>query len=643
MLTSMRKHFKKLSLTLWLVIAAFIGTMFLVWSGASNSSKSVERGVIGSVNGLKIYATDHGNMMKRLEQAYKEQLGDNYEQYAKNLNFKDMAMDQMITDKLLMLEAKKLGIGVSDKELIDNIKKIPYFQTNGVFDSSKYKQIASRSGFSESDFENSQRASLIKSKLVDFITASSVVPEDEVRDKYIMDNVKVKGQVVQVKSKDFESEVKEESDEAVLKDYFDKNKEDFKKEEQRKIDFVALNKTDLQKEVTIEDAKIEEYYNAHIDEYKQEEEVKARHILFKVEKDNKESDANAKKKAEEILDKIKKGGDFVELAKQYSQEPGADKSGGDLGWFSRGRMVKPFEEKAFSMKVDEISDIVKTDFGYHIIKVEGKKEPGTKPLSEVKEIIANNLKREKVDDETGSKLALLYKDVTTDKKSLTDAAKERGLTFQQSNLFTKSGEIEGLGRAMKFSQKAFELKLNEVSSPIDDYKFAGIIKLTEIKEPYIPEYDEVKDLVKTNYKKHLSEVLAKEKIDKILKDLKEGTAWANIKEKYGIKDMEDVEITKKNSYVKGVGKVDNIISLAFGMNVGDISEPIQTKNGYLLFKVTSKEMFDDQMYQQKRQEILNSIIESKKREVLDGFIKELKNNAEIKNFISEKEQNGEEG
>ncbi|MBU1626851.1 peptidylprolyl isomerase [bacterium] len=491
MLTSMRKHFKKLSITLWLVIAAFIGTIFLVWSGASKSSKAVQQGELGSVNGIKIYAAEHGNMIRMLESAYRNQLGDNYEQYAKNLNLREMALDRLINDRLLMIEAQNLGIGVSDKELADDIKKIQYFQTDGVFDVSKYKELVRRSGWSEADFENSQKFPIIKSKLVNFIMASAIVPEDDIRDKYIMDNEKVKGQMIQVKSRDFDSEVKDEFNPAQLKDFFEKNKDEFKKEEQRKIEFVAINMTDLQNTIKLDDKKIEEYYNSHIDEYKQEEEVHARHILFKVEKDAKDSDANAKKQAEEILAKIKKGEDFIELAKKYSQEPGADKSGGELGWFGRGRMVKPFEEKAFSMKVGEVSDIVKTDFGYHIIKVEGKKEAGTKSLSEVKEMIASSLKREMAKTEAENKIALLYKDVTADKKSLSEAAKNRGLAFQQSNFFTKNGEIDGLGRAYKFSQKAFELKLDEISSPIDDYRFNGIIKLIEIKEPYYPEFTEV--------------------------------------------------------------------------------------------------------------------------------------------------------
>jgi peptidyl-prolyl cis-trans isomerase D len=635
MLTSMRKHFKKLSLTLWLVIAAFIGTMFFVWSGVSKSSKT-EQGLIALVNGTKVYGTELGNMMRMLESIYKEQLGDNYEQYAKNLNFKDMALERIISDRLLLMEAQKLGVGVSDNELSDYIKQVPDFRTNGVFDIKKYKEFTEKRGWASADFENSQRVSIIKNKMVKLILDSPIIPEEDIIEKYKSDNEKVTGNYILVNSRDFETGIPDNFEEAKLKSYFDQNKETFKTEEQRKIQYIAINMSEIEAKTTIKDEDIQAYYDANTANYKQDEEVKARHILFKV--DNEQSDAEAKKKAEEVLALVKKGGNFEELAKKYSQEPGADKSGGDLGWFSKGRMVKAFEEKAFSMKEGEISDLVKTEFGYHIIKVEGKKAEGIKPLAEVKNMIEQTLKREKVEKEAGDRMTQIHKEIAFDKKDFSKVAQENKLEAKTSNLFSKSGEIDGLGRSYKFTQKAFEMKLDEISSPINDYKNYIVMKLIEIKEPYYPEFKDVQELVKSSYKKHLAENIALEKIQNIAKQIKNGSDFASFKEDKNIKYEEKVEISKRAKYIKGVGQVDNIVPLTFGMQIGAITEPLKTKSGYLIFKVTAKDLFDENKYKEKRPEILKNLVESRQQQILEDYIKALKDKAKIENYIKPQEE-----
>lgn len=392
----------------------------------------------------------------------------------------------------------------------------------------------------------------------------------------------------------------------------------------------------FKKKISLKDKDIEDYYNTNITNFKQEEEVKARHILIKVEDDK--NDAEAKKKAEEISARIKNGENFEELAKKYSQEPGADKSGGDLGWFGRGRMVKPFEDKAFSMAEGEVSDLVKTNFGYHIIKVEGKRAEGTKPLSEVKSMIEQTMKREKAEAEALDKMTNIHKEVSFDKKDFAAAAKENGFELKTSNLFAKGGEIKGLGRSYKFIQKAFELKKDELSTPVSDYKYSMVMRLVDIKEPYYPEFKDVQDLVKNSYKSHLAEKAALEKAQNICNKLKSGTEWASFKEDKSVKTDVGIEISRRSKYIKGVGKIDNIIPLTFNMEAGAISDPINTKSGYMIFKVNSKEMFDEKKYNEKRAEILKNLIDTRQQQILEDYIKSLKENAKIENFLETSEK-----
>ncbi|MFH1563411.1 MAG: peptidylprolyl isomerase [Nitrospirota bacterium] len=385
---------------------------------------------------------------------YKEKYGKFPKEWEGAL--KNMVIEGLILESLLLQEAKKT-IKISDEEIQQRIKNSPEFKdTKGKVDEGKYRMAMSNPNINWEKVCERQRNYLLRERIEKKIKNEIKVPEQEIRKEFCKDNEKIRIKYIHIKL------------------------------EEDKISPGTITETE-----------IEDYYTKHIKEYQDPEQVRARHILIKSENNEKEAKAKEARLAiENILKEVKAGGNFEELAKEHSDCP-SKTQGGDLGFFERGKMVKAFEDTAFSLKPGEISGIVETQFGFHVIKLEEKKEVRTIPLDEVKEGIKNTIQSQKAKEEAEkiakSKTDEIYSKITQDIDSV---AKEYSLEAQDSGLFGHNQPIPDIGYFPEV-ENIFDLKQAEISKPIKIWTGFLIAQLLE-KQVDEAKYLKEKGTIKQN-------------------------------------------------------------------------------------------------------------------------------------------------
>src|SRR5579862_3862220 len=304
-------------------------------------------------------------------------------------------LDQLVFAKELASEAKRLGIQVTDQERADRIREIlpTAFAGDSFVGMEQYQQqVQTQTGLNVGEFEDLVTQALIEDKFRQLVTDGIVVTPDEIQQEFRRRNEKVKVQYAVIKPDDLQAKI--DPSDADLSAYFEQNKSRYGVPERRVVRYALLDPEQLKSRVNVSDAEISSYYNDHLAQYKLEDKVHVAHILFKtVGKTDAEAE-EIRKNAEDVLKKAKSGADFAALAKQYSEDTTKDK-GGDLDWIVRGQTVPEFEKVAFSLPKGAISDLVKTEYGFHIIKVIDRQTPRTQPLDEVRAAILGSLQQDK--------------------------------------------------------------------------------------------------------------------------------------------------------------------------------------------------------------------------------------------------------
>src|SRR5437588_2020659 len=506
MLDRMRRHMSWLKWSLGLVCLAFVIFYipdFLRGSGADAASGDT----IARVEGQEITAGEFRRTYQAQLQAYRAAYGANMsEQLLKQLGIEQQILQQMVDERAALSEADRLGIRVSDEEVRQRILSMPAFQENGQFiGEQRYQALLrmQRPPMTAAEFEDNVRRGLTVEKLRAAITDWLSVADKDLEHEYRRRNDKVKLALVTFTADSFRKDVNATDPE--IASYFDAHKDDFKIPEKRKIRYLLIDIDALKAKVNVPAADVERTYNNNIEQYTTPEQVRASHILFKIEGASPEAspapaekapgqaekdDAAVKAKAESVLKQAKTGADFAELAKKYSQDEASAKQGGDLDYFGRGRMVPEFDEAVFAMQPGQISDLVKTQFGYHIIKLVDKKAATTRTLADVRQQITDQLAYERAQAQAADLAQQLEKEISKP-GDLDRAAKARGLlAVQESGLFARDEPILGLGASPEASTRAFDIKPGEVAGPVLAGRGFAFLTVTNKQDPYVPKLDE---------------------------------------------------------------------------------------------------------------------------------------------------------
>jgi len=626
MLDRMRRHRDWLKWSLGLVCVAFVLFYipdFLKGTGADAASSDT----IAKVEGHEITAGEFRRTYQAQVQAYRSAYGANMnDQLLKQLGIEQQILQQMVDERAALAEAERLGVTVSDEEVRQRIFAMPAFQENGGFiGEQRYQQLLrmQRPPMMPSEFETNVRRGLTVEKLRASLTDWLAVPDKELEEAYRRRNDKIKLAVVTFNADSFRGQAT--ASDADVASHFEAHKNDFKIPEKRKIRYVLLDIEAIRGKVVVPPADIEKAYNSSIEQYTTPEQVRASHILLKTEG---KTDADVKAKAEAILKQAKAGADFAELAKKNSEDESNAKNGGDLDYFGRGRMVPEFDQAVFAMQPGQISDLVKTQYGYHIIKLVDKKSAATRSLAEVRQQLTDQLAYERAQAQAAALAEKLEKQVSKP-ADLDKVAKAEGLTVQESGFFAREEPILGLGPAPEAANKAFDMKPGDVAGPLRASRGLVFETLVAKQDPYVPKLDEVKERVRDEVIKQKARDLSTQKAAELAAKLKAAPDFEKAAKAAGF-EAKTTELIARDAPLPDLGAAPAVEDAAFKLPVGAVSTAIATDNGTAVVKVldkkevtadewsTAKDRFRDEQLAEKRNRFFSAyMVKAKQKMKID--------------------------
>ncbi len=609
----LRKHAGSLFMQ---VVLGIVALVFVFWGIGSFKNKGVKNYAVKINNEIILpqeYYKELENIVKDYENRFHIKID---EKIMKVMRLKQIVLNNMINRRILYMEAKKNGINVTDEEVKNTIINLPYFQENGVFKKDLYLRVLQYNRITPEEFEDRVRYDLTISKFKNGIANSVLVTEEEIKKAFEYENKKVKLSYLKFPFEKFLDEVR--FTEKDLKSFYSKNKELFRVPEKRDVEYIKLDKNFFLNKIKISEKEIEEYYKKNIDKFKVPSKIKASHILIKPKDDTIAAQMEALKRAKEIRAMAIKGGNFAELAKKYSMGPSA-KNGGELGWFKKGEMVPEFEKVAFSLKKGEISEPVKTRFGYHIIKVEDIKPGRTKKLKEVKKEIIKEIQREKVNKLIEDLQKKYSRDINLDKIS-----KELNVKIQKFNKIDKKTKID-----VRVITRAFQIKLNESTIIKGSYELPlYFIKIVKIYPSYIPKFEEIKVKVIEKYKFNVAKKIAQNRAQKLLTKIKT------------IKDLKKFSDNKKIFF--GITNFINyhkaVSSELPGLNLQEIEKlklhqilrkVLLNKSAAYIIGIKEFNSFDNNLYEKQKKQIKEYIWEQKASYRIQKYLEKIKRNYKI--------------
>ncbi len=512
MLNVFREHARSVGIK---IAFGLIIIVFVFWGGYAY--KSSDENQVAKVGERYISIAEYENSYRDLVELYRRQLGDAFSsEMVEQFNLKQQAFDRLVDQIIIMKSAEEMGLSATTEEIQQKVLEFPVFVREGKFDQELYVSLLRQNRLTPEAFERQMAEQVTLEKIEDFIKRRAVVTEEELRADFDFTYGQIQLAYSQFDPKTFEPQVTME--ENALQSFHQTHQERYMEPEKRKFSFVIFKTDDYKGEAQLSEDDIRSYYEDHPEKYHKEAEVKARHILFSVKEDASEEEVNkAQEEARKVLSEAKGGADFAELAKKHSQDPGSSKNGGDLGYFPRDRMVEAFSEAAFALKPSEISDLVRTPFGFHIIKVEEVRPEKTTPFEEAKAEIESSLKADKARDVANNN-AIDFADMAYARKDVQKAAQEKNLKpLLPENWMARTDSLPGLSApAPEIMTKLFGLEENGISDIIETPQGFLVAQVVSIQQPKPIPFETAKDRVEKDYRVDQAKVLAQQKASELL-------------------------------------------------------------------------------------------------------------------------------
>jgi peptidyl-prolyl cis-trans isomerase D len=616
MLDRMRRHKGWLKWSLAIVVVSFV-LLYIPSFLRDGAGAAGNNSVVADVEGREITAQQFRRVYQQQMQAYRQSYGGNVdERLLKQLGIDQRIVQQMIQEEASLAEADRLGISASDAEVRERILALPAFQENGQFiGDARYRQILQMQNppMRPADFEDQVRRGIVTEKLQAALTGWITVSDADVQQEFKKRNEKAKLAVVNFPADKFREGL--QATDADISKYFDDHKESFRVAEKRKVRYLTIDQEAMRQKVAVTGQQVERAYNDNIQQYSTPEQVRASHILLKTEG---KDDAAVKKQAQDLIAQLKKGADFPEMATKYSQDEGSAKKGGDLDYFPRGQMVKEFDDVAFKLKPGEMTDEpVKSQFGYHIIKVMDKKPATQKSLAEVRGQIEDQLKYQQAQNEA-QKLA---DQVATELKKPADfdrVARGHGLRGGETGFFLPDEPIAGIGMAPAVGQGAFQMKQGEVSEPIRTPTGFAFITVTGKQDPYIPKLDEVKTKVREDVLKQKAVEAARQKAAAVDAQMKSGD-FDKAAKAAGL-EVKTTDLIARGAPIGDAGVSPALEDKAFSLPAGSVSDAVVTDNGAAIVKVVERKNIDQAEFAKQKDSLRTELLNERKQKFFSAYM-----------------------
>lgn len=537
--------------------------------------------------------------------------------------YMQQALDQLIDEKMLVLEAERMGLRVTDEEHADLLKKLvpTAFTGDSFIGMDRYSaEVQNRFQMSVPEFETEVKNALLQQKFQQLVTDGITASDDEVREEFRRENEKIKLDYVVIKPEDLQSKI--EISDADLASYFDQHKAQYVVPERRTVDYAILTLAELKQRSPVTEDEEKIYYQNHIDQYKLEDRAHVAHILFKTVGMTDAEAAEVKKKAEDVLNKAKHGGNFADLAKQYSEDTTKDK-GGDLGWIVRGQTVPEFEAVAFSLPKGSISDLVKTQYGFHIIQVIDRESARTQTLDEVKASIANQLQQDKA-EQLGENISNQIADEIrrAGRVPLDELAKKFNLMTGEAKLVEANQPLPELGNAPGLVDTIFHQRVGDVGAPIRTDLGYVVLSVKDILPSHPATLAEVHDRVASDYRHEKAVTLAKDRAEELVKRAKSGENFAAAAKALGL-EVKTSELLSRTSSIPDVGSAKQFAA-AFSLPVGQTGEPLPLGQNWAIYRIAQHDPVNLDDFDKQKAKIEEQVLQRKRQTAYELFRAALK-------------------
>ena len=595
MLSTFRRFTK---IVIWIVVVAFVGTIIFAWGMDITRSKA-QKNFVGTIDGRDVDYKDFRPYLDRLYQQKQAATEEDLDAATVN-SIRREAWDTYVADYLINQEIARRNISITDGELYqfimanppEDLKTNEAMMTNGKFDPQKFQELLANPQAAQywKNYEPYYRNQLERNKLYTQIGMTARVSEQEIRDYFMNTNEKAKAEVINVTAMKFLNPGPEVTEDQV-KSYYESHKEDYKVEDRASVDYIEFSK----------------------DPTEDDWELIHQEILA-------------------IKKQLNEGENFDSLAVAYSEDNSA-KSGGDLGWFGAGRMVQPFNDAAFALKKGEISEPVRTKFGWHIIKVDDKRKG--KDGDEVKaRHILLKIKASQYTLEKAYNSAQGFLTAAED-KSFKNAAEELSLEIKNSGLFTETQSVPQLGNNRAINKYAFKNNVGTTPKMFENDAAIYVVKIAEKTKAGTAPFAEVKDRAEQDLKRFMAMNMAENEIKKIYAAIMGGKDFTKAA-KEAEYDAFSSDLISRNGFLKVIGRDEAVIGGMFSLaNPGDISKPIKYQRGYALLKLLERTSADPSKFAAVRDSLEQTLTREKSNTVLNTWYGELISSANVTDYLDE--------
>lgn len=602
--------------------------VFIFWGVGANT---------GNVQNSVATVNDEGIAFQDYQKEYDQTISTLRDQFGgaipsgllDSLNIKQQVLNKLVQGALLRQGALETGLYVSDQELSNTIQQMEAFKSNGFFDAKWYEEVLASSRMSVSKFEKGLRYDLLSAKVLDHLSRFAVPSKSALHDQFKNTYQTTKYDYVEFTADSFKDKV-ELSDEK-LTSYFEENKINYQSEPKTKLNYLLFSFAAADTIPTPADTAIAQMYQSTLNQYAVPEKRSARHILFRLG-DAADKNAEQKAQAENVLARIRAGEDFAEMAKEFSADGSASR-GGDLGFFQRDQMVKPFADATFTMEEGAVSDIVETQFGYHIIKLEKIQPARIKPLEEVRDQIIAKLQQESKKIGPFDQANSAYEKIILSGSlaKYINNSQEQGITLPitTTEFFTQLDPPEELITLPEIVNAGFTLKQGELSSIIETSQGYAIVYVAETLPPEQQELASVKEKVEKDYIASESKNLAKNAAESLLTLVKTSGDLAAEAQKISA-ELKTTPYISKNDF-SAAALPDQIIQNLFNLSSATkYPEEIATSdNTFYVIAFNDRQDPDETLFEEKKSELSAKFTQERNNDLLAAWLEHLRQNSKI--------------
>lgn len=589
----------------------------------------------------RIFRSGDAVSVQKVQQMARQQVEQRNPQYADNpviMNFMMQQVgQQLVQQQILLAEAGKLGISASDQDVAKLLHTGGYGQVlfpNGKYigDQAYASLINDRLNMSVSEFEHDLKQQIMIQRLQDLITAPVSVSDQEVRDTYRKQNIKIKFDYAVISSDDLRKTINPSDTE--LQAFFNKNAARYAHAvpEQRKISYFAFTPSQLPGGVPQPtQQQIQDYYNQHQSEYQVPEQARSRHILISVKPGaDAKTDAAAKAKAESIANQLRHGASWTDLAKKDSDDPGSKDSGGELGFAQRGRMVPEFDNAIFNNPIGQIA-VIKSQFGYHVVQVEERQQAHTQSLGEVEDTIKATLSRQMVSQAEENYAKQLAAEAG--QKGLQATAQEHHLQVTTTDSLPASGTIDALPDSSQVVSKAFQAKQGGAPQYAQTGEGYAIFQVTGVVAAHAPTFAEWKSHVLDDYRDEQLPAMLTAKTKELADKAHQMNDLAKAAKAEGA-TVKTSDLVGEDAQVPDFGAVGQLAPQLFDASVGSISGPIDTGRTGVVAKVLDKQEPTPQEIQKNFDQTRDQILNERRGQAFELFASNIAQDYQKRHLIS---------